>query len=229
MQKNEIINVTRTKPTPPRKVRIKEGDKTLEDIFRNLGSAGFSDKDMSDVLGCRLKQLRKRLKEVPVLQEALVEGRSEATQNLIATLYQVAMGGHVTQKIKERFSEKGDTTEILTEEHPPNPQMIMFWLTNVASDDWKYSRQLQKEDAQGLNVDGQQLESDKIARLSREIFTEDTDGAKGEHRVSEATPHTAGEGTPDEGDLCADVPGETADNIQDDVLDVPTETGTEHL
>jgi hypothetical protein len=146
---------------------------------------------------------------------------------MVAQAFQVAMGGYVTQRVKERINARGEkSVEIITEEHPPNSTMIQFWLTNQAPDSWKYSRQLIKEDAQGLNTDGKQLESDKIARLSREIFESHPDGAEGKYIVSEETSQPAGEGTLDEGDLHTDVQRKTADNIQDNVLDVPAQAGT---
>jgi hypothetical protein len=226
--KKEPIHIEKYRPYKKPRLKILEGDKTMEGVVRNLATAGLDDKKISEFLGLRLAQLKKRLKEIPALEEALLEGRSEATQSMVAQVFQVAMGGHITQRIKERLNHKGERTqEIITEEHPPNPQMMMFWLTNVAPDDWKYSRQLVKEDNQGLNVDGKILESDKITRLSREIFEGHTVESDGEHRVSEAAAQPAREGNRDAGDLHPDVQREAVDNIQDNVLDVSTETGTE--
>ncbi|MHA2350331.1 MAG: hypothetical protein ACXADL_11965 [Candidatus Thorarchaeota archaeon] len=212
---------------PKNEVKIREGDKNFESVIRNMASAGLNDKEISQFVGVKLAQLKRRLKQIPNLEEALMQGRSEATQKMVAQMYMVAMGGLVTQKIKERINGRGEKTiEIMTEEAPPNPQMMMFWLTNVAADKWKYSRQLVKEDAQGLNVDGKILESDKITRLSREIFEGDTAGATGKHLVSEATAQPTGEGTQYEGDLRTDVQRAADDNIQDNVLDVSAEAGT---
>jgi hypothetical protein len=222
--KKDPIHIEKYNPSKP---RLKAGDRNMEGVIRNMASCGLGDKEIAKFVGTKLSQLKKRLKEIPTLEAALVYGRSEATQKMVAQVFQVAMGGMVTQKVKERINARGETSiEIVTEEHPPNPQMMMFWLTNTAPDAWKYSRQLIKEDAQGLDTDGKTLESDKIARLSREIFESNTDGAERKHIVSEETAHAAGEGTLDEGDLRADVQGKAADNIQDDVLDVSTETGT---
>ena len=146
---------------------------------------------------------------------------------MVAQVYQVAMGGIITQKIKERINSKGEkSVEIMTEEHAPNPQMMQFWLTNTSPDVWKYSRQLIKEDTMGVNVDGKTLESDKITRLSREIFAEDTNGSEREHSVSEAPTQSTGEGALNERDLHPHVPGASDDYIQDNVLDVSAETGT---
>jgi hypothetical protein len=223
----DTLHIEKYKPYKKPKAKIIAGDKTFETVIRNMASAGLEDKVIADFVGVKLKQLRKRMKQIPTLEAALVEGRSEATQQMVAQVYQVAMGGQITQKIKERINAKGEkSVEIMTEEHPPNPQMMMFWLTNTSPDVWKYSRQLIKEDTMGVNVDGKTLESDKIARLSREIFAEDTDGAEGKHTVSKAPAQSAGEGTLNERDLHPHVPGAADDYIQDNVLDVSTETGT---
>jgi hypothetical protein len=231
MADKEPVHIDVYRPIHPKNpVKLKEGDKNMEYILRNMAAVGLTDKEISEFVGVKLAQLKRRLKQIPNLEAALVEGRSEATQKMVAQMYMVAMGGLVTQKIKERINGRGEKTiEIMTEEAPPNPQMMMFWLTNTASDKWKYSRQLVKEDTMGLNVDGKQLESDKITRLSREIFESDTAGAPGEHPVSEATPQPAGEGTSDEGDLRADVQRAADDNIQDNVLDVSAEERTESV
>jgi hypothetical protein len=243
----EPLHIAKYDPRNAKK-RIKEQDKAFESAVRDMASCGLSDKEIAKFVGTKLSSLKKKLsdkeiakfvgtklsslkkklQETPTLEAALVQGRSEATQKLVAMAYRVAMGGMVTQKIKERINGRGEKSiEILTEEHPPNPQMIQFWLTNQAPDTWKYSRQLIKEDLQGLNTDGKTLESDKIARLSREIFESNTDGAEREHTVSETTAQPVGEGTQYEGDLRSDVQRKAADNIQDDVLDVSAEERTE--
>jgi hypothetical protein len=214
----------------PSRAKAKEEDKVLQDVVRNMASAGLTDRDIAKFIGTKLSQLKKRIGEIPTLEAALVQGRSEATQKMVAMAYQVAMGGMVTQKVKERINARGEKSiEIMTEEHPPNPQMIQFWLTNQAPDSWKYSRQLIKEDAQGFNTDGKTLESDKITRLSREIFECHPDGSEGKYTVSETTAQPAGEGTLDEGDIHSDVQGEANDNIQDNVLDVSAEAGAESV
>ena len=223
----EPIHIEPYKPYKKPRLKLKEGDKTMEGVVRNMAQAGLDNKTIADFVGVRLAQLQRRIKQIPALEEAIMEGRSEATQRMTAQAFQVAMGGHITQEVKERINTKGQRTcEMKTVEHPPNPQMIMFWLTNMAPDKWKYSRQLVKEDEKGNSQDGKILESDKIARLSGEIFEGYTVESPGEHRVSETTAHEAGTGTVNAGDVHPDVQRETADNIQDNVLDVPTETGT---
>jgi len=226
MPKNGPIHIFR-KPSI-NSGKIITGDKTIEEVIRNMARAGLTDKEMAQFIGVRLNQLRTRLKRVPALEEALVEGRSEATQQMVAHMYKVAIGGQIVQEVKEKINAKGEvTTEIATKELPPNPQLMMFWLTNAAPDQWKTSRQLAAEESQGMNVNGNKAESDKIARLCREIFEGHSGGPNGKHKISEAPAHAAGEGKVDARDLRADVQGEAADNVQDDVLDVPAETRAE--
>jgi hypothetical protein len=206
-----------------------ENNQTLENILRNMASAGLPDSEIAKLIGVRLATLQSRIRKMPQIEEALVNGRSHATQLMVAKLFETAIGGSITQEITEKINNKGQkSTSIVTREAPPSPQLMMYWLNNCDPQNWKPQRQLMAE-AKGVVNDAGTAESDKIARLSREVFESDTAGASGEHRVSETTAQSAREGAFDEEDLRADVQRETADNIQNDVMDVPAEKGTESI
>jgi hypothetical protein len=226
---NRPIKVERKAPVGSDKVLV-GGDRTMANVVKNMAKNGLTDSEIAKFVGARLYQLKRRLRKVSALKEALTEGRSEATQTAVNILFKTAIGGQVVQKIKERVNSKGEvTTEILTEELPPNPNMLVFWLVNNDPGNWKSTRQLAKEDMLGKVIDGKSAESDKIARLCREIFEGYTDGVEEKHRLSNATAHSTTESPDDEGDICIDVQGEATDSIQDDVLDIPAEEGAEPL
>lgn len=206
-----------------------ENNKTIQNVIRNMASAGLSDKDIAGLIGVRLSTLRNRVRSVPEIEESLLEGRSHATQIMVSKMFETAIGGNITQEITERVNAKGGkSVTVLTKEAPPNAPLMMYWLNNCDPENWKPQRQLVVE-AKGSINNVQTAESDKIARLSREVFESDTDWSEREHTVSEEAAYSTGEESLDEGDLQADVQGETADYIQDDVVDIPAEEGTEPL
>ncbi|MHC4334119.1 MAG: hypothetical protein ACYSTZ_00055 [Planctomycetota bacterium] len=204
-----------------------ENNTTIHNVVRNLASCGLPNEEIANLIGVRLATLQKRIKTVPQLEAALIEGKAHATQIMVGEMYKTAIGGHVYQEITEKINAKGaKTTQIVTKESPPNAMLQMYWLNNRDPENWKTHRQLQQE-AKGAQESAHHAESDKIARLSREVFASDTDWVEGEHTVSEETAQPTGEGTEHAEDLSADVQGEATDNIQDMPLDVPTEEGTE--
>ena len=221
----EIIHVDKSSP----KRYAWEGNKTIQNVVRNLASAGLPNEEIANLIGVRLATLERRIRSMPEIEEALIAGRSHATQVIVAEMFKAAVGGHVYQEITETISATGKkSTKVVTKETLPDSTLMMYWLNNNDPENWKTHRQLNME-AKGSSNDGKIAESDKIARLSREVFDSHPVRIEGEHRVSEETPYTIGEGANDAGDLQADVPGETTDNLQDDVLDVPTEEGAESL
>jgi hypothetical protein len=225
-RRGKIIHVNRA---AGKKRYAWENNQTMENVVRNLASAGLPNKEIANLIGVRLATLERRVRTIPELEEALVEGRSHATQVMVAEMFKTALGGHVTQEITETVSPTGKkSTKVVTREAPPNPHLMIYWLNNRDPENWKSQRQLMKESRGEVN-DGKTAESDKIARLSREVFESHPTGTPGEYTVSETASHATRKRALDEGDLCADVPGETADNLQDDVLDVSAEEGTEPL
>ena len=221
----KIVHVDKSSP----KHYAWEGNKTIQNVVRNLASAGLPNEEIANLIGVRLATLERRIRSMPEIEEALITGRSHATQVIVAEMFKAAVGGHVYQEISETINSSGKkSTKVVTKETLPDSTLMMYWLNNNDPENWKTHRQLSME-AKGSSNDGKIAESDKIARLSREVFDSHPIGIEGEHRISEETPYATGKRTSDAGDLQADVPGETTDNLQDDVLDVPAEEGTEPL
>lgn len=218
----KIIHVDRTSPKNG-PVEWKNNP-TLERVVRNLAAAGLPNKDIANLIGVRLSTLERRIRTVPRLEEALIEGRDHATQVMINEMFKTAIGGQITQEIIEQINaDGGKVTKVVTRESPPNPQLMMYWLNNRDPVNWKAFRMLQQE-AKTKREDVGKAEPDKIARLSRDIFEVDTSDAEGEYSVSEEAPQPTGHRTPDAADVSADVQGETADNFQDDAVDFSAET-----
>ena len=194
-----------------------------------MSSAGLPNDEIANLIVVRLATLERRIRTIPTLEAALVEGKAHATQVMVGEMFKNAVGGHVYQEITEKINHKGEkTTTVVTKEAPPNGTLQMYWLNNRDPESWKPQRQLQQE-ARGSQESVHTAESDKIARLSREVFEGDSLGAEGEHRVSEEIAQPVGEGAEYEADFQADVQGEATDNIQDDALDLPAEAGAESI
>jgi len=202
--------------------------KTLSRLLAGLAEKGATQKEIAETLGIKLNTLNRRLRQSPELEAVLLEGRSKATQSMVAKLYETAMGGKLEIEIEEKVYGSKKTTKITTRESQPNPQLMVFWLTNQDPENWRQYRdvvRMNKDYGDNTTI----LESDKIARLSRVVFEGHPDGTDGEHRVPQETAQPVSDGTVDAADVSPDVCGEAADSLQDDVLDIPTETGTEPL
>jgi len=200
-----------------------EDSYTMRHLLTKLSAAGMEEPEIANLLGVRLGSLKAQLLRVPALEEALVAGKSQATQHMVAQLFKTAIGGQVYQEVVEKINSKGEkTTTIITKESPPNALLMMFWLTNRDGDNWRNIRQLLKETHKESSY-GNFAEADKIARLSRDILECHPDGTVGEHSVPQETPRTAGAEPVGTGDLPGDMPSETASGVQNDVLDVSTE------
>lgn len=202
--------------------------KTLSRLLGKLAEQGITNKELADTLGIKLNTLNRRLQQCPELEAVLMEGRSKATQSMVAKLYETAMGGRIETEIEEKVYGCKKTTKIVTRESQPNPQLIVFWLTNQDPENWRQYRdvvRMNKDYGDNTTI----LESDKIARLSRVVFEGHPNGTDSEYRVPQETAQPVGDGAVDAADVSADVCGKAADSFQDDVLDLPTETGTEPL
>jgi hypothetical protein len=204
-----------------------EDNITMHTMIKNLSAKGCNLPEIASLLGVRLGTLKQQLLRVPTLQEALVQGRDEATQRMVAAMFKAAVGGNIYQKIVEKIDYKGRKhTTVITCEAPPNPTLMIFWLTNRDKDNWSHVRQILKESTV-KHTYGDASESSKIARLSRDILECDSADAGGEYQVQEETARPSGEGTGVSDDLPDDVSAEAADCVQDDAVDLPAETGTE--
>lgn len=204
-------------------------------VIEALGAHGYTNEEVAALLGVRTRTLNNALKKTPNLEEKLIKGRSEATQLMVAACFYSAVGGRTftTKKtyINPPTARNPEGTVklcIIEQEEQPNVIAQQFWLVNNDPQNWRHYRDVIKMNKKDNVDDNTLLESDKIARLSRKVFEGDSDGHEGKHQLPEATSHPTGKRTVDAKDVSADVSGETADHVQDDVLDVPTEKGTEH-
>ncbi len=101
---------------------------------------GTSDEEMADIFGIPNKLIKQWKKTYPSFEQAIAEGRTEPTVQVIQALHQRAIGyNHPETKVHfdggEHGSQKWKTLNI-TKHHPPEMKAINMWLTNQQPDLW---------------------------------------------------------------------------------------------
>lgn len=191
-------------------------------VVQKLAQSGMTNTEIAKMLDVSGACLTQQKKMHPHIENALLEGRSKATVNVIAETYKRATGYTYTEEVLNK-----DGSIVKLKKHmPANPTMQIFWLTNRDGDNWKNSRELKIQQENSLGVSSGSPERDKIRRLYGTIFGEDTDRTVRECSFSDEAARDISSGQVDAGDICGDVPVETPDSVQDDVLDIPAEAGT---
>lgn len=204
----------------------------ISTVMKNLAAKGCSTEEIAEILGVSKNYLLKKKNELPVLEEALIEGTSTSTQRALAAMYKKAIGGYPVFEttIEDVYIKgKGMATKMKTKHTvaEPEPGLLKFILTNRDPLKWTENMQSLKgrinEDRPG------KAEADKINRLAGEILRDNSDAIEAKFEVSRDPALDSSREQGCSGDVQSDMRGETADNIQDDAVDVPTEKGTEHL
>lgn len=201
-------------------------------IMKNLAAKGCSVKEIAEIFEVAPSNLSTKKKELPILEEALIEGTAQSTQRALAALYKKAIGGYpVFETTMEDIymKDEGIVTKMKTKHTvaEPDPSLLKFILTNRDPLRWTENIQSLKgkinEDRPG------KAEADKIHRLAGEILGDNSDAIEAKFEVSRDPALDFGREQGRSGDVQSDLRGETADNIQDDAVDVPAEEGTEHI
>jgi hypothetical protein len=103
---------------------------------------GATDEAIARGLGINLKTYYKYQKLHPEFQEAIQAGKEIADAKVALSLYQTAIGySHKKQKV---FCDpRSGSKEIVeyTENYPPHPASMIFWLKNRKPDQWRDVRQ----------------------------------------------------------------------------------------
>lgn len=186
----------------------------LGQILKNLAKMGLSDAQVAQSLGITPQKLAKSLANHPEIEADVLMGRSEATRNVIESAYKLAMGQIVS---KEYINKKGVK---ITEYFPPSAVMIKYWLNNRDPSNWGEKQADAPPKYPRKNVYN---EADNITRLFGCLPEKDSCEPGGEPGLPGQTAQPADKGTECPQDVPGDVQGIPADNVQDDVLDVPDE------
>jgi len=195
--------------------------------IKNLAAKGYLQKDIAKILGVAPHLLENEMiNRAPELDQKLVEGKTIATKAVVETALQVAIGGtpYTETTIKEKDGKIEKTTVYKTS--PPNPTMLIFWLTNRDNENWKHIREIVKSVKQDFS--NERPEADKIAGLFGEVSRNDSYEPGSECSVPPKTTRVSVKKHISKTDVSGDVRGKTVDNIQNDVVDVSAEERAEH-
>lgn len=205
---------------------LKWNNPLIAKICERLAMKGLKDYEIADLLDIRQSSFSIVKNKYPDIGEAVIEGRSKATQKIVAALYKRATG----YDYYEETLDKDGNVRKLKKHMPSNPVCQLFWLTNRDPENWKHRAELTDSNRQnGIGRSSETPETDKIKRLYGRVFGEDTDGTVRECSFSDETSRGDSQGPGDEGDIRGDVSAESADSIQDDVLDIPAKECTEQV
>lgn len=194
----------------------------MQRVVGGLAAKGFTNKEISEILGITESGLCHQQKRHPEIEESLLKGRSQATQNVVAATYKRAMG--YTYK-EDHVTKDGDIIQI-RKHMPGNPQIQMYWLNNRDPENWQTIKgQLNTDN--GIGIESNEPEQDKITKLFGKLFKANTCGSVIECGFQDESAFASGQELRSKTAVCSDVPGVSTDSVQDDVLDVSAQKGTE--
>ncbi len=126
-----------------------------------LAEKGFTDKEMSEVLGITQRTFNNWKKANPEFFHTLKIAKDMADRKVERSLYERACGySHEEDKI---FNDSGKALIVETVKHyPPDPTSGIFWLKNRQPDKWR-----DKLDHEHTGKDGKEL----FPTLSKKEFS----------------------------------------------------------
>ncbi len=205
---------------------ILEDNPTLQGIVKNLAKAGCSDKEIAKIIGISEKNLVKKMRQLPEIEASVLEGRSQATQNVVAALYRSAMGGEKYTEVIEKTTPRGTTTTKIHKSSPKSVPAMIFYLTNRDPENWLPKSELDKgRRRKEVPIDV----INDFTKLIDQISVDDTEPAQGEPALPEEIALGTPRRLPSAADIPGDVCGETGDSVQDIILDVSAEERTVDL
>lgn len=201
---------------------ISWGHPVVQRLIGSLAAAGFTNAQISGMIGVSESGLCHQIKRHPQIEESLLKGRSEATCNVVAASYKRALG--YTYK-EDHVTKCGDIIQV-RKHMPGNPQMQMFWLNNRDPENWQtIKNQMITENGIGNKLD--EPEQDKITKLFGNLFTANPKLTVRECKFQDESAFASGQELGGTAAVRGDVQGMSADSVQDDVLDVPAQERAE--
>lgn len=106
------------------------------DRARSAAILGATDKQLARILGIGVRTLHRWKKDHPEFMDALSEGKDEADQKVIESLFRRATGySHPDVHIT---NYQGVITQTaITKHYPPDTTAAIFWLKNRKPDEWR--------------------------------------------------------------------------------------------
>lgn len=198
----------------------------IGEAIQNLAAEGYKRHEIGHLLGINRDHMKKVILRNPELESKLLAGNAQATRAVVRTALRVAIGGTEYEEKTVKITPRGREEITVTKTSPPNPTMIIFWLTNRDNANWKHIREIVKSVKQDFS--NERPEADKIAGLFGEVSRNDSYEPGSECSVPPKTARISVKKRSRKTDVPVDVRRKTVDNIQNDVVDVSAEEGAEH-
>ncbi len=209
---------------------FRKGYVALPDLLANAKALDMGREIISQLMGCKEDTLLKYLRTDDDMKQALEEGESRATYEIVRRMYQEAYGGRVWSKIVIKETDKGGwektTTVGVTQ---PNTTLMMFIATNRDNKHWKHVKQVVKDVTENRRYSYELPTGDKVAQLAGAILGGNPDGPQTKRVVSQVPAPEAVSGRGDAEDVPGIVCSQAADSVQDAPVDVPAQAGTESV
>lgn len=133
---------------PPKTAKPKIGrpsqyHERYKDIAHAMALLGSTDVQLADALGVTLTTLTNWKKKYPDFLSSLKDGKTEADEAVVKSLYTRATG-YSHKGVKIFCNADGEVTEVpFTERYPPDTTAMIFWLKNRRPAEWRDRRDLE--------------------------------------------------------------------------------------
>lgn len=199
----------------------------LSEFLINAAATGLSKRDMADLLGVHENTLHRYLRKDEDYKQAITHSDTRATKYMVSKMFEEAIGGKPWKKVTVKQTSKGTEITTVMGTTPPKPLLMMFWLTNRDNKHWKHVKQVVSDITENKRYSYELPDGDKVAQLAGAILGLDSDGPKAKRVVSEVASPEIVSRRGDAGDVSGAVCGQAADSVQDALVDVPAQAGTE--
>ena len=209
---------------------FRKGYVALPDLLANATALEMGREIISQLMGCKEDTLLKYLRTDADMKQALEEGESRATYELVRRMYQEAYGGRVWAKVIIKETSKGaiekTTTIGMTQ---PNTTLMMFIATNRDNKHWKHVKQVVKDVTEHKRYSYELPDGDKVSQLAGAILGGDSDGPQAKRVLSQVPASETVSGRGNAEDVSGIVCSQAADSVQDAPVDVSAQAGTESV
>lgn len=114
-------------------------DEAIKDIMKELYTVGKTDQEVANILRIDESQITRWKQKDPDFYMSIKDWKVEADKVVEQSLYKSAKGFNRTV---EKIDKDGCIHEI-TEEQPPNPTSMIFWLKNRQPKQWRDKQEVE--------------------------------------------------------------------------------------
>jgi len=214
----------------PRRDYLEADKNKLESAYSFLVNLGLTEAEINRAFGCACNTYiyQKKSEE---FETARGTALAKLENKLMVKMLQGALGYDYSEEeiVYDKDIENDTWVEskkkVQRKHQPGNANMFLAFMYNRFPDNWKQSSEVVTR-KEGYDSDPKLRARKIIESLGRTILEGDTDKSKAEHTLQDGTaqlPYDS-EQTAEE-QVRGDVQGETGNNVQGNVLDVPATSG----